>query len=156
MRFYAAHSLFMPFVRMKRPIAYFANRTNHVEYDRDFELIWDNHLFFNPRCRSLFESVTTSCWQPSIYSGEMSLRSGKRIEHSEELYANCNSNSSVIGDWKRLMEYLKMEKYEHEEPRRRMGGRRRQTKTRSKNGRHKNSRHNKTRSKTRLRNKHLG
>lgn len=133
MRFYSAQSLFMPFVAMKKPITYFANRTNRIEYPDDFELNWDNHLFFNHGSRGIFENITKSCWQPSIYSGEMSLRSGKHIEHSKELYPHCNTNSGQSGDWTRLMEYLRMDKHEHEQQRRsRIGGRQRKTQSKSK------------------------
>lgn len=146
--FYSAQSLFMPFVTMKKGITYFSDRTKTIEYDDDFELNWDNHPFFGNRFRRIFEQVTKSCWQPNIYSGEMSLRSGKRIEHSEELYANCNSNSGQSGDWQRLMDYLKLEKHEHDE-RRRRGGKRL-----NKSNRPKSSRRNKTR-RHRRRNKRL-
>ena len=100
------------------------NDSNEIRYGHDFELIWENHPFFGRRFRNIFENITTSCWRPTVFSGEMSLRSGKRIEHSKELYPNCNTDSTKTQRWIQLIDTLRQDKHIYEMGNR-IGGKRR-------------------------------
>ena len=124
MNFYTVAKLFMPFIRMNKPFSYYMNNSNEIRYGHDFELIWENHPFFGRRFRNIFEKITTSCWRPTAFSGEMSLRSGKRIEHIKELYPNCNTDSTKAQRWIQLIDTLRQDKHIYEMGNR-IGGKRR-------------------------------
>jgi hypothetical protein len=125
MKFYTIGKLFMPFILMNKPFLYYSNNANTIRYGYDFELIWENHPFFGRRFRNIFEKIATSCRLPTVFSGEMSLRSGKQIEHCEELYANRNSDSTQFKRWTKMMRELRQQKRVHDHMHR-IGGKRQQ------------------------------
>jgi hypothetical protein len=112
-KLYAVGGLFMPFIRMNKPFSYYTKSANEIRYGEDFELIWENHPFFGRRFRNIFEKIATSCRLPTVFSGEMSLRNGKQIEHCEELYANRNSDSTQFKHWTKMMRELRQQKRVH-------------------------------------------
>jgi hypothetical protein len=114
--------IFMPFIRLYKTKDYYMNITNTIEYGRDFELIWDNHPFFERRFRRIIEGITNSCWQPTIFSGEMSLRRGTRIEHHTLLCPHGNIDISTVTKWINLLKQLLAEKRENDSM---IGGKRR-------------------------------
>jgi len=115
MKFYVVQKLFMPFILMPRSFSYYTNNANVIRYGIDFQLIWENHPFFGRRFRNIFEKIKTSCWRPTAFSGEMSLRSGKQIEHCEELYAHRNADSTKVKEWAKLITNLIAEKRDYDQ-----------------------------------------
>ncbi len=113
--FFSASQMFMPFVTFKKSIEYFLQPLIEIKYYDDFELIWDNNLFFNPRCRAILNRIGTQTLLPERYTSSSDPSRSGTIRTSDEVLLNHrNTNSSQGVAWDQLIDEFNRQKIDFE------------------------------------------
>lgn len=109
--FFSASQMFMPFFRFKKSIEYFLDPSVTINYPNDFELIWNNNLFFNTSCRAILNRIGTQTLLPEQHTSSSDpLRSGTIRDFNLIATPHSNTNSSQVARWIDLIDRFNQEK----------------------------------------------